>query len=303
MYKGQCELWQSKLIDLKIQQAIRNFEKAIEKAPADISESVKNFIGTDILNFAYVYMNLCCDTFVVDNYIDDISNVYECRDIICEVLFPYIKQCGVETTEAENTIATIISKACDEGYNRILPYRNTENYSHYTYGDVLNAINLKKLAASFYSEQLKESKINMYKDAIVYATEYESQPSLKNMDTKKRLIDIIMECHEMIKELDPEYVIPERPQTSSSGGCYIATCVYGSYDCPQVWTLRRYRDECLSKTNIGRNFIRIYYTVSPVFVKWFGNTSWFKCIWKRLLDKMISKLQDDGIEDTPYKDK
>ena len=26
-------------------------------------------------------------------------------------------------------------------------------------------------------------------------------------------------------------------------GCYIATCVYGSYDCPQVWILRRYRDE------------------------------------------------------------
>ena len=28
---------------------------------------------------------------------------------------------------------------------------------------------------------------------------------------------------------------------SSSGGCYIATCVYGSYDCPEVWTLRRFR--------------------------------------------------------------
>ena len=28
-------------------------------------------------------------------------------------------------------------------------------------------------------------------------------------------------------------------------GCYVATCVYGSYDCPQVWTLRRYRDDVL----------------------------------------------------------
>lgn len=25
-------------------------------------------------------------------------------------------------------------------------------------------------------------------------------------------------------------------------GCYVATCVYGSYDCPEVWTLRRFRD-------------------------------------------------------------
>lgn len=25
---------------------------------------------------------------------------------------------------------------------------------------------------------------------------------------------------------------------AEKNGCYIATCVYGSYDCPQVWTLR-----------------------------------------------------------------
>ncbi len=31
-------------------------------------------------------------------------------------------------------------------------------------------------------------------------------------------------------------------------GCYIATCVYGSYDCPQVWTLRRFRDYTLDET-------------------------------------------------------
>ena len=43
---------------------------------------------------------------------------------------------------------------------------------------------------------------------------------------------------------------------SSSGGCYVATAVYGSYDCPQVWTLRRYRDYTLAETWYGRAFIR-----------------------------------------------
>lgn len=90
---------------------------------------------------------------------------------------------------------------------------------------------------------------------------------------------------------------------SSSGGCYIATCVYGSYDCPQVWTLRRFRDDILAKNLSGRAFIRIYYTISPVLVKWFGNTSWFKKMWRGKLDKLISTLQNKGIQDTPYKDK
>ena len=43
---------------------------------------------------------------------------------------------------------------------------------------------------------------------------------------------------------------------SSSGGCYIATCAYGSYDCPEVWTLRRFRDNTLAKNIFGRAFIK-----------------------------------------------
>ena len=62
----------------------------------------------------------------------------------------------------------------------------------------------------------------------------------------------------------------------SSEGCYIATCVYGSYDCPEVWTLRRYRDFNLAKTWYGRAFIRIYYAISPMVVKIFGGTKLFK---------------------------
>ncbi|MCR5353429.1 MAG: hypothetical protein K6D98_03910, partial [Clostridiales bacterium] len=89
----------------------------------------------------------------------------------------------------------------------------------------------------------------------------------------------------------------------SSGGCYVATCVYGSYDCPQVWTLRRYRDNTLAETWYGRAFIHIYYKVSPTIVKLFGKTKWFKALWKNKLDKMVDKLKLNGVEDTPYEDK
>lgn len=87
-----------------------------------------------------------------------------------------------------------------------------------------------------------------------------------------------------------------------SGGCYVATAVYGSYDCPEVWTLRRYRDNQLATTWYGRLFIHTYYAISPTLVKWFGNTQWFKNMWKPKLDKMVSKLQANGVENTPYDD-
>lgn len=98
--------------------------------------------------------------------------------------------------------------------------------------------------------------------------------------------------------------IPQQPNNKkqSSVGCYIATCVYGSYDCPEVWTLRRFRDNKLSSNLCGRLFIRTYYAISPKLVKWFGNKKWFKKIWKFYLDRLVVKLSNKGFENTPYKD-
>ncbi len=96
---------------------------------------------------------------------------------------------------------------------------------------------------------------------------------------------------------------PFDPAKAKPKGCYVATCVYGSYDCPQVWTLRRFRDDTLGVTWYGRAFIRTYYAISPTLVKWFGETAWFKKLWKGKLDSMVAKLQANGVESTPYEDK
>lgn len=85
-------------------------------------------------------------------------------------------------------------------------------------------------------------------------------------------------------------------------GCYVATCVYGSYDCPQVWTLRRFRDGVLENTWYGRLFIKLYYTISPVMVKLFGGTAMFSKICKPILDKFVSELNKNGFENTKYED-
>lgn len=89
----------------------------------------------------------------------------------------------------------------------------------------------------------------------------------------------------------------------ASGGCYVATAVYGSYDCPEVWTLRRYRDNYLSKYWIGKLFVKAYYSVSPWLVRYFGKKEWFKKMWRFWLDKMVSRLQKRGYKSTPYIDR
>lgn len=108
-----------------------------------------------------------------------------------------------------------------------------------------------------------------------------------------------------IRMHEPAYQPPVAPPepAASSGCCYVATAVYGSYDCPEVWTLRRFRDDTLARTWYGRAFVRTYYAISPTLVKWFGDTRWFRKMWRGTLDRMVRDLQSKGFESTPYEDK
>ncbi|MBE6504463.1 MAG: hypothetical protein E7Z73_01785 [Methanobrevibacter millerae] len=101
-----------------------------------------------------------------------------------------------------------------------------------------------------------------------------------------------------LQALDPEFMPPEVP----NDGCYVATCVYQSYDCPEVWTLRRFRDNTLRKSIFGRTFIKCYYVISPTIVKFFGDYKIFNLMFKPILDKFVNKLQEKGFESTFYSD-
>ena len=123
--------------------------------------------------------------------------------------------------------------------------------------------------------------------------------------------DTIIEDYEAsiqkhLKQLTENPVVTPQPQSSSAvgkQGCYIATCVYGSYDCPEVWTLRRFRDNTLRSSWYGRFFVKVYYAISPKLVEKFGESKRFRLWWKKALDRLVGKLELQGLESTPYQDK
>lgn len=85
-------------------------------------------------------------------------------------------------------------------------------------------------------------------------------------------------------------------------GCYIATAVYGSYDCPEVWTLRRFRDNCLEKGVCGRLLVRVYYRISPWLVEHLGRFNSVRTVCRRMLDGLVCRLNGRGFDNTPYND-
>ncbi len=129
---------------------------------------------------------------------------------------------------------------------------------------------------------------------------YGSKLTDEAINSRQKKLDLFMKG---LPESTVNNISYDKVSTNSKSGCYVATAVYGSYDCPEVWTLRRYRDYSLALTWYGRLFITLYYAISPTIVKWFGHTQWFNKMWKGKLDRMVKKLQSLGYEDTPYNDK
>ena len=91
--------------------------------------------------------------------------------------------------------------------------------------------------------------------------------------------------------------VPDHPNTepsSKGGGCLIATATYGSELAPQVQQLRELRDNSLSQSESGTNFMStfndVYYSFSPIIADYERENPLFKELVKLTITPMISSL-------------
>jgi len=72
-------------------------------------------------------------------------------------------------------------------------------------------------------------------------------------------------------------------QASATSGCFIATACYGSGECPEVRELRRFRDDILLPNHLGRQFVRLYYRLSPRIARCIEGNGFARASVKSLL--------------------
>ena len=246
---------------------------------------------------------------------------------------------GDGTVKNTSKAETLLNEAADAGdfdalKNCALNYRNGENFSlnlnrSDMYIDMMIEQNdplsqfMAAICHASCAASAMEGKITLSESKI----QHEWDKAEEHMEAATRSIDpaAASKAKEMLPSIRHDKGVFEQQRlqaqqpirsnsvstgsTSNNGGgsgqkkgCYIATCVYGSYDCPEVWTLRRFRDDNLAKTKAGKLFIHVYYAVSPKLVNRFGSTRVFNHFWRKKLDKMVIKLKKHGYYDTPYED-
>lgn len=206
-----------------------------------------------------------------------------------------------EISDKITSISCMLFNAAKSHYDGIdyqIKYNYTQEYldrafnclnTMYNLGNQLELIFPEKKELADIITSSWEVGINMHKQLIPFLAQKESNK------------EKILSYAEKIQKYNPNYVAPEIDTTT--GGCYVATAVYGSYDCPQVWTLRRYRDNFLDKHLLGKTFIKAYYSISPKLIKILGKNKIFISFNKKILDKWVTILNENGYENTKYNDK
>lgn len=218
------------------------------------------------------------------------SSLKNCLDNVMQFICDHVEQKDkqienvCEIAEKCYSISTLLNNFARKTYGNYENIDKMQNYCYataqimYTLGDCIDTT-----FGDYY--ELHEIAVKAWKDGI-------NKHNTLSMKGKSAIIE---KYTAKIQKYDSSYYVATR-------ACYIATAVYGSYDCPQVWTLRRFRDNTLAKKRLGRSFIKLYYSISPIAVKHLGSTGWVKAIWKKILDRMVEKLNAKGIENTPYND-
>lgn len=267
--------------------------------------------------YSVYYRALNCKIYQITSMVNSITN---CLDEVFSLIQQYSADNEVAAvtevaTRVEFAVSVFIQNSVNTYGKSTSVEQSTASSKESTqdFCDRVNACNilllnlgnkLDFLYCATGKEEFKELALSAWKsgngnNAIMYAS----------FDTswKKQMLDatrgLCKPFNMQIQQYDLNYQDPLINIEPPSGGCYVATAVYGSYDCPQVWTLRRYRDYTLAETRYGRAFIHTYYAISPTLVKWFGHTKWFKKMWKGKLDRMVANLNAEGVEDTPYEDR
>jgi len=86
-----------------------------------------------------------------------------------------------------------------------------------------------------------------------------------------------------------------KEDSRSSDGCFIATVVYSSELSPEVIILKKYRDEFLLSSKLGKFFIELYYFFSPSIAKFLSQQKLLKKFVKLLiLNPIVKKLKERG---------
>ena len=205
--------------------------------------------------------------------------------LLCEDSGPSIQNAGLLIKKCEPKLLQLKTKDGGKPYMDI-----SDLVVNNALGMIINEVNEAQAMLSIVAnnKSLASTVLNNFSALLPKAETL--LHTMKSMDmssaTRTRLITntrTIVSINNQIKAAEEK----------RSSGCYIATMAYGSYEHPQVLFLRDFRDQKLSRSILGRAFIKYYYVVSPYIVALLKNNHRINHLIRSTLNIFIKGLKND----------
>lgn len=151
-----------------------------------------------------------------------------------------------------------------------------------TQGMVVTEINKKQDYFKFLTRNPTDYEISSLQKAV--------KKAINVMEAMKSLPKNSELENQYKNNLTTIYSLKQQISSNSQPDCYIATMAYGSHDHPQVLKLRHFRDNVLSKSYLGKVFIKLYYASSPHMVEVLSEYKSVHTFIRKALNKLIKLI-------------
>ena len=119
LLKGKAAGWQSTLANIRIEESVNCFKKAIENAPEDAVEEVKKTASDEISNLSTALVTLCCNNYAKSGSVNSAESIITNTTNVQLYALMLLSKCGVTPKELESTFALKINAAVVSAYGKI----------------------------------------------------------------------------------------------------------------------------------------------------------------------------------------
>ena len=246
LLKGKSAGWQSTLGNLRFEEAVNCFMKAIDNAHGNAVILVKKEAADEMEKLSTAFIKLCSDNYI--NYpSNDSANVFlQCLKPIQVHTLVLFAKCGVMADGFKTNITRMINNALVTAWeNHVEKEYTAEPHPSKLIWEQFRdrcfaIIAIEQATVDLYGDD-GQSDIESYKNLIFVTEELIRSQSWKYDDkvgihvseccltkeAKNAYIDKMMKWHQKIHAIDPNYKVPPRPAAvdSSSDGFIIMAII------------------------------------------------------------------------------
>ena len=255
LLKGKAAGWQSTVAHLRIDEAVNCFTKALDNAPEDQLETVKQEASSETTSLTSALITMCCKNFAQYPSKDNANNVAGSALLMKRISIQLLLKCGAKTEDVSMSLANIINNsAMDAWNNKVWPdYGGAANHpSKFLWerfieqGDAV--IIMLKTAVDIcdtddeadtirYSNMISvmtklcDSASYKYDPNFQWQIEYQLAPSAKSSRNQ-----MILDWHKAWNKIDSSHIIPSA-ETVSQASNRTATAESNSNACICIATI------------------------------------------------------------------